>query len=273
MMRFATSIAVTCYLCMVANAPAQSCTDSDASPSNAGNNPSTRGIVTVAALTSPQTTYVDTCDPLGVSVKEYFCAGKGAVGSQVHRGLYGCLDGALVEPSMELPGCFTIFTLSFEFVPDVESVNWIRIARVEQQIAPLWILAARTSKERNKGDLQILVRDSSLNTIATLYEQIDPMYHDTSSPTLLALGHSRVILPFYPAARSVLFRAFGKEISYSLTAASKRCGRLPIPLGLSGVEGRDVCVAGTVKRAINSSLFTCIPENRGREGQQSTRGS
>ena len=272
MMRFANSIAMACYLCMVANATAQSCTDSDAGPSNAGNNPSTRGVVTVAALTSAPTTYADTCDPLGVSLKEYFCAGNGAVGSQVHRGLYGCLDGALVEPSTELPGCFTIFTLSFEFVPDAEGVKWVRIDRVKQQISPLWILAARTSKERNKADLQILVRDSSLNTIATLYEQVDPMYYDTANPTLLAQGHSRVILPFYPAARSVLFRAFGKEISYSLPAALMRCGRLPIPLGLSGVEGRDVCVAGAVKRAINSSLFTCILENKGREGQRSTRG-
>lgn len=258
-MRFVNSLAFVAVCLTALSAAAQTCSDSDAGATGNGNNPDVRGVVTIGASAGSKKEYLDQCDSSGISVREFLCTTSGAVTSQYHRGLYGCLDGALVTPGITTPGCFTSLTLSFSPNGVAQPATKMAVESVEHQIAPLWWRASRGVRERDGAELEVVVRDGAKNPVTTVYARVNPKYFDISDPLLAAQGEALVVLPFLPAARSLLFKFDGLELAYPLPPAAMRCVRPAIPIGLSGLKNRDTCVAGAVPRAINATTFTCVP--------------
>jgi hypothetical protein len=230
---------------------AQSCVDSDNTTAG-GNNPFSRGQVTVVSSSGVTTQHVDTCDASGISLREFFCTSAKTVASVVHQGTYGCLDGALVKEGGTTPACFTDITLAITPTDTAETLSVLSAVR---EIDRLWWTTARTAPLANDSTVMVTIRNGAGQTIATRYSTIVPEYFDAPSTRAI----SRVTLPFYPTARSLLFKVGDTVLTYTIPAPLLTCSRARIPLWLSGIEGRDSCITGGQKLMVNNTTFTCIP--------------
>ena len=231
---------------------AQSCIDSDYSTATDGNDPFSSGQVTAVSSSGVSTQHVDACDASGASLREFFCTSTKAVTSAIHQGTYGCLDGALVKEGGSSSACFTDLTLA---ITQTTTTPTLSVLSAIRKIDNLWWKTARTVPLANDATVMVTIRNAAEQTIAIRYSSIVPEYFDAPSTRDI----SKVILPFYPTARSLLFKVGDTVLTYTIPAPLLTCARPKIPLWLTGIEGIDSCITGGQKLMLSTTTFSCIP--------------